>query len=198
MVNNGPGSAHIEQVSGRKIQAAPVRELRNRDEAKVPTRHQPAASNRMQNTQGTKRNEAQPSQRNVVPAQKPQRGEQPPAMKTAPQPQVTKPEGQPPVQHRVTKPTEEKHVSPQTGGPNVAPNPPANNSRPDVGQRAVHQGPSEPKTVGKGPEQPAMRSEQSNQKAQPVSEQHAQPETNSGDQNRTHAPKADGKPKEEN
>jgi hypothetical protein len=197
-MDDGPGTAHIEQVSGRKIQAAPVRELRTRDEAKVPTRHQPATSNRMQNTQGTMRNQAQPPERNVVPAQKPRRGEQPPAMTPAPQPQATKPESQPPAQNRVTRPMEEKHVPSQPEGPKVAPLSPSNNSRQDVGQQAIHQGPGEPKAVGKGPEQPAMRAGESNQKAQPVSEPHAKPEPAASDQNRKNAPRDDHKPNAEN
>jgi hypothetical protein len=39
VINQGPGTAVIEQASGRKMQAVPVRQLRSKEEAKVVARH---------------------------------------------------------------------------------------------------------------------------------------------------------------
>jgi hypothetical protein len=39
VINKGPGTAVIEQASGRKMQAVPVRQLRSKEEAKVVAKH---------------------------------------------------------------------------------------------------------------------------------------------------------------
>jgi hypothetical protein len=191
-VYEGPGVGAIEQASGRRIQATPVRELRSKDEPKVATGHRTPTPTHPQNIQGPSRNEAQPSEKKVLPVYEPRQGEKP----------GTKPawnkEGHSGEQSGVSKPADGKRVQPQAEGPKIAPTPPPNNSRPDVARGAVNHGQNQPKDAEKHPEQLTKRSGESNQKAPAVSEQHAKPEQAASDQNRTGAAKEDRKQREEN
>lgn len=197
--NEGPGAAAIEQASGRRIQAAPVRELRSRDEARFSAKHQSPVQARPPNTQGQDRNEAPSPERRSGPAHEPRQVEKPTAPAVAPHPPAVKRDVPPPEQHRVTKPAEVKGIQPRSEGPKPAPTPGStNNSRPDAARHTANEGPPQPKEAGRRPEQPPARPEISNQKAPPVSESHAKPEPAKSDQNGKSATRDDRTQRDQN
>ncbi len=79
VINEAPTSAAIEKVSGRKIQAVPVQELRHRDEAPVVAQQRKLAANSDQKIQTPVPSEAQPAETKVVVAPEPSRIQQPAA-----------------------------------------------------------------------------------------------------------------------
>jgi hypothetical protein len=198
LINEGPGAVVIEQASGHKIQAAPVRELRTRDEAKSSARHQAPAPARPQDLQRPVRNEAPAPERKTGPAHEPRQVERPAPKVAEPPPPAVRREVPQSDQNRNTKPAVEKRGEPRTEGPKGAPVAPSSNPKPDVTRHGDNQGPAQPKNVGKRPEQPAKRSEEAKPKTPPVSEQHAKPEPAPSDQKGTGATKDDHKQRDEN
>jgi len=94
----GPAAAVIEKASGRKLQAVPVRDLRNKEEAKVIAKRPTPTS--------TAEKAAQTPVRSQV---------EKPAVTTAePQPSATKNEVQQSEQNRIAKLDEEKRVQQET------------------------------------------------------------------------------------
>ena len=101
----GPATAVIEKASGRKIQAVPVRELRNKEEAKVVAKHPTPTSTGEKAVQTPVRNQAE----KALPASERQVAK--PAVTTAEsQPSATKNEVQQSEQNRIAKPDEEKRA----------------------------------------------------------------------------------------
>lgn len=90
VINEGPSTTVIEQVSGRKVQAVPVRELRRKEEAAVVTKQRIAPSSNEKNVPAPVRSEVEPSGKKVVPAQEPGRIQRPTATTTGLQPAATK------------------------------------------------------------------------------------------------------------
>ena len=114
VINKGPDTVIIEKASGRKIQAAPVRELRTKEEAKVAVKHPTPTSTTEKAAPTPVRNQAEPAEKKVVPAQEPHRAEKPATTTAEPQPPVTKKEVHPadkPIP--VAKPAEENRVRPE-------------------------------------------------------------------------------------
>jgi hypothetical protein len=100
VVNAGPGTAVIERASGRKMQAVPVRQLRNKDEAKVVARHPIQTAPRAQAVPTPVR----PQDEKAAPARD-SRPVEKPAMTTAkPQPPAAKQD--------VRQADEQRHVAP--------------------------------------------------------------------------------------
>jgi hypothetical protein len=90
----GPGTATIEKATGRKAQAVPVRELRNKDEAKVVA----------------KRATPTPTTEKVVETPVRSQVEKPAITKAEPQPSATKSDVQQSEQDRIAKLDEDKRV----------------------------------------------------------------------------------------
>jgi hypothetical protein len=197
-LNEGPGAAVIEQASGRKIQAAPVRELRTREEAKVVTKPRTPPSTRTQNVQAPIRNQAPAPEKRVIPAHGPTQVERPVSTSAESHQPAVKREVPPAEQSRVAKPAREQRVQPQRDSPKVVPLPPSGNSKPEVARRAETQGQNQPKVVEKRPEQPAQRTEKPDQNPPPTAEQHANPERAAGEQGRKNGAKDNQQPKDEN
>jgi uncharacterized protein DUF6600 len=90
----GPGTAAIEKATGRKIQAVPVRELRNKEEAKVVARHPTPTS----------------ISEKALPASETRQVAKPVITTAKPQPPAAKNEVEQSEQNRIAKLDEEKRV----------------------------------------------------------------------------------------
>jgi hypothetical protein len=110
VINKGPDTTIIEKASGRKIQTAPVRELRSKEEAKVVVKHPTPTPTPEKAAPTPVRNQAE----KTLPAVEPRRIEKPAVTTAEPQPPVTKKEvrqADKPIP--VTKPAEENRVQPE-------------------------------------------------------------------------------------
>jgi hypothetical protein len=90
VINEGPSTAVIEQTSGRKLQAIPVRELRRRQEAEVVAEIRNAPPGYEKKAQTPVRTEAEPRDSNAVPAHEARQVERPAVTTTAPEAPATK------------------------------------------------------------------------------------------------------------
>ena len=80
VINEGPQTEVIEQVSGRKVQAVQVRELRRKAEAEAVAKHgtpTPTIEKKERKDQAPDRSEAEPVEKKAVVAQAPRQVEQP-------------------------------------------------------------------------------------------------------------------------
>jgi hypothetical protein len=167
VINEGPRTAVIEQASGRKMQAVPVRQLRSKEEAKVITRHPTPTST-------GEKGVATPVHSQVekpLPARASRQVERP-AMTTAePQPPATKNEVHPAdAQSGAAQLDEERRVRQEKArekeNENGRPIPTAGEAKPGTNPVANHetkpQARHEAKPVA---ERPAITRESSEQKA---------------------------------
>ena len=88
VINEGPATAVIEKASGRKVQAVPVQELRQKEEAPVVARQRTPAATDVKNVQTPVRTEAQPTERKVVAAPVPTQIQRPAPVTRNPSPKV--------------------------------------------------------------------------------------------------------------
>ena len=102
----GPDTAVIEKASGRKLQAIPVRELRNKEEAKVAAKHATPTSTTEKAIQTPVRSQAE----KALPASEPRPVAKPAVTTAAPQPQAEKKEAQQSEQNRIATLDEEKRA----------------------------------------------------------------------------------------
>ena len=86
VINEGPATTVVEKASGRKVQAVPVRELRQKEEAPVAARQKTPTSTSEKRVQTPVRSEAAPPERNAVVAPAPSQAERPVATPRAPAP----------------------------------------------------------------------------------------------------------------
>ncbi|MBI3852248.1 MAG: hypothetical protein HY298_18480 [Verrucomicrobia bacterium] len=86
VINEGPATAVIEKASGRKVQAVPVRELRQKTEVAVASKQRTPTGTRKKKVEPPVRSEAQPREKKTV-APAPRQVEK--------APQVEKPAGDP-------------------------------------------------------------------------------------------------------
>ena len=84
VINEGPRTTIIEQASGQKVQAVPVRDLRRKQEANVVARQRTATPAGQHKTQPPVRSEAAPRETKTVPASEPRPLEQPAAVTSGP------------------------------------------------------------------------------------------------------------------
>jgi hypothetical protein len=107
VINRGPDPVVIEKASGRKIQAAPARELRTRDEAKAVARHPTPTPTLEKAVAAPVRNQSE----KTLPAVAPRQIEKPAVTPAVPQLPVTKKElPQADEQRRIAKLDEEKRA----------------------------------------------------------------------------------------
>ena len=107
VINKGPGTAVIEQASGRKMQAVPVRQLRSKEEAKIVAKHPtpPPASPKAVSTPVHNQAEKAP------PAREPRQVEKPAVTTAQPQPPAARNQvRQADEQSRAAKLDEEKRA----------------------------------------------------------------------------------------
>jgi hypothetical protein len=71
VINEGPVTTVIEEASGRKVQAAPVRELRNKEEAAVVVKHRTPQATSEGEVQAQVPNPVEPRAPKAVPAHEP-------------------------------------------------------------------------------------------------------------------------------
>jgi hypothetical protein len=140
VINQGPRTAVIEQASGRKMQAVPVRQLRSQEEAKVVARHPAPTSTRERAVPTPVRSQAE----NAPPVREPRQVEKPAMTATEPQPPATKSEvHQADGQSRAAKPDEEKRAQQEkvreTEGEKRQPVPAAVEARPETRPQAKHE-----------------------------------------------------------
>jgi len=102
----GPDTAVIEKASGRKVQAAPVRELRTKEEARVAAKRPTPASTTEKAVQTPVRTQAEPTEKRMAPVQEPRQVERP---------VVTPTESRPPSSEKVEAKPETK-VEPKREG----------------------------------------------------------------------------------
>jgi len=151
VINRGPDTVVIEKATGRKIQAAPVRELRSKEEAKVVARHPTPVLDRAEKT---------------LPAIEPRQIEKPAVTTAEPQPPVTKKEvPQADEQSRIAKLDEEKRAqqerTSETAGEKIESAPAAVEAKPEP----KHEGKPDAKVESKPvAEQPAATKETTEQK----------------------------------
>jgi hypothetical protein len=100
----GPATAVIEKASGQKIETVPVRDLRNKDEAKVVAKRPTPTSTGEKVVQTPVRSQAE----KALPASEPRQVEKPAI--TPAEPSATKNEVQQSEQNRIAKLDEEKRV----------------------------------------------------------------------------------------
>ena len=165
VINQGPGTAVIEQASGRKMQAVPVRQLRSQEEAKVVTRHPAPTATRERAVPPPVRSQAEnappahatrPVEQKTVPApahsqaenapsaREPRQVEKPAQPATQSQPPATKQEvRQADEQGRGVKPAEEQRApqekARETKSENRQPAPAAVEARPETRPQANHE-----------------------------------------------------------
>jgi hypothetical protein len=107
VINRGPDTVVIEKATGRKIQVAPVRELRSKEEAKVVASHSTPTPTREQAVPAPVLDRAE----KTLPAVAPRQIEKPAVTTAVPQPPVTKKEiQQTDEQIRIAKLDEEKRA----------------------------------------------------------------------------------------
>jgi len=79
VINEAPATAAIEKASGRKIQAVPVQELRQKTEAAVVSKQRTPTATSDKAVQLPVRNEAQPAEKKAVPVGEPAQVQKPAA-----------------------------------------------------------------------------------------------------------------------
>jgi len=170
VINKGPDTVIIEKASGRKIQAAPVRELRSKEEAKVAVKPPTPTSTTEKAAPTPVRSQTQPPEKKVVPAQEPRRVEKPAVTTAEPQPPATKKEvhqADKPVP--VPKPAEENRVRPEkpseTGSEKAKAAPAPVEAKPATKPETKHETKPDAKVESKpAAERPAATKEPSDQK----------------------------------
>ncbi|HEV2436402.1 MAG TPA: DUF6600 domain-containing protein [Verrucomicrobiae bacterium] len=128
VINEAPAPAAIEKASGRKFQAVPVREMRQKEEAPVVARQRTPAATAVKNVQPPVRTEAQPNERKAVAAPVPTQTQKPAPVTTESRPEgnhgpaVKEPAGQNANQQPVKQ---EKSIQPPNTKAQQAPKQPA-------------------------------------------------------------------------
>jgi len=121
----GPVTAVIEKASGRKVQAVPVRELRNKEEAKVVVKHPTPTSTSEKAVQTPVRSQAE----KALPAREPRQVAKPVVTTAEPQPSAAKNKVQQSEQNRIAKLDEKKRAQ-QTESEKKQPAPAAVEAKP--------------------------------------------------------------------
>jgi hypothetical protein len=163
----GPATAVIEKASGRKVQAVPVRELRNKEEAKVVAKRPTSTSTSEKAVQTPVRSQAE----KALPAREPRQVAKPVVTTAEPQPPATKKEVlQVDEQNRAAKLDAEKRAQQETAreteSKKVKSVPAAVEARPEIKSEAKHETKPEAKIESKPvAERPAATREPTEQKA---------------------------------
>ena len=201
VINGGPATTGIEKSSGRKLQAVPVRELRQKEEAVVAAKH-PARAQANEN-KAPLRSEAVPREQKAIPAPATSQLEKPAATPRAPapltptgrlsesekaKPAPSQPEPRPEAIHpAVIQPSEQKAVpapAPLTPTGRLSesekakPTPSQSEARPEANRPAVNQ-PSEQKADKRAPKQQTPVKAADKKAQRPVQEKAAPQENNS-------------------
>jgi hypothetical protein len=183
VINEGPSTTVIEQVSGQKVQAIPVRELRRKEEAAVVTKQRIAPTSNEKNVQAPVRSQTE----KALPASEPRQAAKPVMTTAEPQPPVTKKEvRQADEQDRAAKLAVEQRAQQEK----------TRATENEKGQlaaerRAAIQGQKEQLAVEKRAEQQASQAKESEKKAQQVSERRVKEEQAASEKNQKNAAKED-------
>jgi len=161
VINKGPDAVIIEKATGRKIQAAPARELRSREEAKVVATHPSPASTSEKAVSAPVRNQAE----KTLPAVEPRQVEKPAVTTAVPQPPATKQEvQQTDEQIRIAKLDEEKRAqqekASETERAKAKSAPTAVEAKPEPKQESKPDAKVESKPVAERPAEPKEPTEQ--------------------------------------
>lgn len=140
VINEGPRTAVIEQASGRKLQAVPVRQLRSKEEAKVVTRHPTPTSTGEKGVATPAHSQAE----KPPPAREPRQVEQPAITTAKSQPPTTKNEiHQADGQSRAVKLDEQERVQQENArakeSEKAKPIPTAVEAKPETMTQAKHE-----------------------------------------------------------
>ena len=192
VINECPSTTVIEQISGRKVQTIPVRELRRTEEAQVVTRQRIAPSTNEKNVPAPVQSQAE----KALPASEPRQVAKPVITTAEPQPPVTKKEvHQADDQTRAAKLDAEQRVRQEKArameSEKDQPVSSSSNVKPAAERQAVIQGQKEQKAVEKRAEQPVKQAKESDKKVQQVSEQRAKEEQAASEKDRKNAAKED-------
>ena len=189
VVNEGPRTTVIEQASGRKVQAVPVRELRHQAEATV-AKQRPVPAVTERKTQTPVRTATEPRDVKPTPAREPRAVERPVATTPVAPPVVTREVVRPVEQPKRAATLDEAKPGPlekprplETEKSRVVP--PANDVKPAAERRAEAQAQKEEKTL----EKRAVQQEKLADK--PAPEPRAKREPVDKEPARTKAPKED-------
>ena len=146
VVNRGPDTVSIEKATGRKIQAAPARELRSHEEAKVVAKR-PTPTPASEKAVATPvRNQAE----KTLPTVAPRQVEKPVAKTADPQLPVTKKEvQQTDEQIRIAKLDEEKRAQQEKSSEKVKSAPAAVEARPEIKPEDKHESKPDTKVESK-------------------------------------------------
>jgi hypothetical protein len=159
VINKGPDTAVIEKASGRKIQAAPVRELRGKEEAKVIAKRPTATPTGEKAVQTPVRTQTE----TTLPAVQPRQVEKPVVKTAEPEPPVTKKEvQQTDEQIRIAKLDEQKRVEQERASEKAKSAPAAVEAKPEANHESKPDAKVESKPVA---ERPVPTKEPSEQKA---------------------------------
>ena len=90
VINEGPRTEVVEQASGRKVQAVPVRELRRKEEAAVVAKRRTPTPTSEKKVQTPVRSEAQPREQNAAPVRVQRQVEKPAVTANEPQARAPK------------------------------------------------------------------------------------------------------------
>ncbi|MGD0061168.1 MAG: hypothetical protein ABSD58_17285 [Verrucomicrobiia bacterium] len=157
----GPATAVIEKASGRKIEAVPVRELRNKEEAKAVAKRPTPTSIGEKAAQTPVRSQAE----KALPASEPRQVEKPTVTTTEPQAATAKKEAQQAEQIRIAKLDAEKRAQQatvrETESEKVKSVPAAAEAKPEAKREATPEAKAESKPAV---ERPAATMEPTEQK----------------------------------
>jgi hypothetical protein len=162
----GPATAVIEKASGRKIEAVPARDLRNKEEAKVVAKRPTPTSTGEQAAQTPVRSQAE----KALPGSEPRQVEKPVVTTAEPQAATAKKEAQQAEQIRIAKLDAEKRAQQatvrETESEKVKSVPAAVEAKPEIKPEAKHETTPEAKAESKpAVERPAATREPTEQKA---------------------------------
>ena len=183
VINEGPRTTVIEQASGRKVQAVPVRELRRKQEAEVVAKQRVTTPANEKNVPTPVRSQAE----KALPANEPRQVAKPVITTAEPQPPVTKKDiRQADEQDRAAKLAAEQRARQEKARAAEI-----EKDQPAAEQRATIQEQKEQKAAEKRAEQVVKPAKESEKKAQQVSEQRAKEEQAASEKARKKAAKED-------
>jgi hypothetical protein len=130
VINEAPATAAVEKVSGRKIQAVPVQELRHREEAPVVAQQRTLAATSDKKIHTPVPGEAQPTETKAAVAPEPSRSQQPAAGTHELAAPAPKPGQAPSVKHEPAPaaPESKPQAKPEGNHPPAMTEPPGQNS----------------------------------------------------------------------
>ena len=156
VINEGPRTEVIEQVSGHKVQAVPVRELRRKQEAEVVAKQRITPAVREKNVPPPVRSEVEPREKKVSLTR------EPPAVTTnESQPPTTKKEAHQADDQRRVIQLEEQRVQQkkvrEMESEKTQPTPASSTVKPEAERRVVIEGQKEQEVVEKRAEKAAQK-----------------------------------------